>query len=47
MLESGAADQLSMEEIAKQVNMSESTLQRHFRQAFNMSVFEYLRRNRL
>ena len=37
----------AMEEIAKQVNMSESTLQRHFRQAFNMSVFEYLRRNRL
>ncbi|QZN95054.1 helix-turn-helix transcriptional regulator [Symbiopectobacterium purcellii] len=47
ILESGAADQLSMEEIAKQVNMSESTLQRHFRQAFSMSVFEYLRRNRL
>lgn len=47
MLESGNADQLSIGDIAHQVNMSESTLQRHFRQTFNMSVFEYLRRNRL
>ncbi|MCG8707456.1 helix-turn-helix transcriptional regulator [Brenneria sp. 4F2] len=47
MLESGAADQLSMSEIARNVNMSESTLQRHFRQAFNMTVFEYLRNCRL
>ncbi|PWC15735.1 AraC family transcriptional regulator [Brenneria roseae subsp. americana] len=47
MLESGTADQLSMSEIAKSVNMSESTLQRHFRQTFNMTVFEYLRNCRL
>ncbi|WP_409308121.1 helix-turn-helix domain-containing protein [Pectobacterium sp. B1J-3] len=47
MLESGAADRLSMSEIAKSVNMSESTLQRHFRQTFNMTVFEYLRNCRL
>nr|WP_219609028.1 AraC family transcriptional regulator [Pectobacterium brasiliense] len=47
MLESGSADHLSMSEIAKSVNMSESTLQRHFRQTFNMSVFEYLRNCRL
>lgn len=47
MLESGSADQLSMNDIARLVNMSESTLQRHFRQTFNMSVFEYLRRCRL
>ncbi|MBJ7222905.1 MULTISPECIES: helix-turn-helix transcriptional regulator [unclassified Brenneria] len=47
MLESGAADQLSMSDIAKNVNMSESTLQRHFRQTFNMTVFEYLRNCRL
>lgn len=47
MLESGSADQLSIGEIAKSVNMSESTLQRHFRQAFNVTVFEYLRNCRL
>ncbi|QTF07146.1 helix-turn-helix transcriptional regulator [Brenneria izadpanahii] len=47
MLESGSADQLSIAEIAKSVNMSESTLQRHFRQTFNLTVFEYLRNCRL
>ncbi|MCV9878441.1 helix-turn-helix transcriptional regulator [Brenneria izbisi] len=47
MLESGAADLLSIAEIAQSVNMSESTLQRHFRQTFNMTVFEYLRNCRL
>ncbi|MFP9231039.1 helix-turn-helix transcriptional regulator [Pectobacterium cacticida] len=47
MLESGRADHLSLCEIAKSVNMSESTLQRHFRQTFKMSVFEYLRNCRL
>ncbi|MCL2898946.1 helix-turn-helix transcriptional regulator [Brenneria tiliae] len=47
MLESGAADHLSMAEIAKSVSMSESTLQRHFRQTFNITVFEYLRNCRL
>ncbi|MEC5344985.1 AraC family transcriptional regulator [Brenneria populi] len=47
MLESGAADRLSIGEIAKSVNMSESTLQRHFRQTFDMTVFEYLRNCRL
>ncbi|KAA9002574.1 helix-turn-helix transcriptional regulator [Affinibrenneria salicis] len=47
MLESGAADQLTIAEIASNVSMSESTLQRHFRQTFNMTVFEYLRNCRL
>lgn len=47
MLESGEADLLSMDEIAKCVNMSASTLQRHFRHTFNVTVFEYLRTCRL
>ncbi|WP_192457958.1 helix-turn-helix transcriptional regulator [Musicola keenii] len=47
MLESGAADHLSIADIASSANMSESSLQRHFRQTFDMTVFEYLRNCRL
>ncbi|MGM3191508.1 helix-turn-helix transcriptional regulator [Dickeya dadantii subsp. dieffenbachiae] len=47
MLESGAADHLAIADIANSVNMSESSLQRYFRQTFDMTVFEYLRNCRL
>ncbi|MGM3160797.1 helix-turn-helix transcriptional regulator [Dickeya undicola] len=47
MLESGEADHLAIVDIAKSVNMSESSLQRYFRQTFDMTVFEYLRNCRL
>ncbi|KGT96111.1 helix-turn-helix transcriptional regulator, partial [Dickeya fangzhongdai] len=47
MLESGEADHLAIADIAKSVNMSESSLQRYFRQSFDMTVFEYLRNCRL
>lgn len=46
-LESGEADHLSMSELARRVNMSQSTLQRHFRESYNITVFEYLRHCRL
>ncbi|CNK55200.1 AraC family transcription regulator [Yersinia frederiksenii] len=46
-LESGEADHLSMSELAHLVNMSQSTLQRRFRESYNITVFEYLRHCRL
>ncbi|ANI30955.1 AraC family transcriptional regulator [Yersinia entomophaga] len=46
-LESGEADQLSLQELAQSINMSPSTLQRRFRENYNVTVFEYLRHCRL
>ncbi|WP_261368874.1 helix-turn-helix domain-containing protein [Yersinia rohdei] len=46
-LESGEADLLSMDELARLVNMSASTLQRRFRENYHTTVFEYLRHCRL
>ncbi|WP_174848763.1 helix-turn-helix transcriptional regulator [Yersinia artesiana] len=46
-LESGEADHLSMSELARLVNMSQSTLQRRFRESYHTTVFEYLRHCRL
>lgn len=46
-LESGEADHLSMSELAHSINMSPSTLQRRFRENYNITVFEYLRHCRL
>ncbi|MFA9208034.1 MAG: helix-turn-helix domain-containing protein [Yersinia sp. (in: enterobacteria)] len=46
-LESGEADHLSMSELASLVNMSQSTLQRRFRENYHITVFEYLRHCRL
>lgn len=46
-LESGEADHLSTSELARLVNMSQSTLQRRFRESYNITVFEYLRHCRL
>ena len=46
-LESGEVDHLSMSELARLVNMSQSTLQRRFRENYDITVFEYLRHCRL
>lgn len=37
----------SIEEIARNAGMSSSSLQRHFRAAFGMTVFEFIRNARL
>lgn len=47
LLESGAADELSLDEIARRAGSNASTLQTQFRAAFGTTVFEYLRRTRL
>lgn len=47
LLDSGAADDMSLEEIARQAATNASSLQKQFRALCGMSVFEYLRRNRL
>jgi len=46
-LNSNPATTLSLEEIAAHVGTNPSTLQRNFRAAFGMTVFEYLRERRL
>lgn len=47
LLDSGAADGMSLEEIARHAGINASTLQRQFREAFGTTVFDYLRRGRL
>ncbi|WP_051258643.1 helix-turn-helix transcriptional regulator [Chitinibacter tainanensis] len=47
LLDSGAADELSLSDIAAQACMSVATLQRHFRRQFGTSVFDYLRQQKL
>jgi AraC-like DNA-binding protein len=47
LLESGTADDLSLDEIARRAGSNASTLQTQFRAAFGTTVFEYLRRTRL
>lgn len=47
LLDSGAADQWRLQDIARHCNMSAATLQRHFQQTFGMGVFEYQRQRRL
>ncbi|WP_459618140.1 helix-turn-helix transcriptional regulator [Bordetella sp. 2513F-2] len=47
LLDSGQADELTLEQIACRAGMSVNTLQRHFRAAWGTTVFEYLREARL
>lgn len=47
LLDSGAADGLSLADIARSAGSNASTLQRQFRIAFGMTIFDYLRRSRL
>lgn len=47
LLDSGAADGMSLEEIARHAGTNASTLQSQFRVAFGTTVFDYLRRGRL
>jgi AraC-like DNA-binding protein len=47
LLDSGAADGLSLAEIARHAGTNVSTLQKQFRALFGLTVFEYLRRSRL
>ncbi|MBW7901754.1 MAG: helix-turn-helix transcriptional regulator [Rhodocyclaceae bacterium] len=47
LLDSGGADGLSLVEIAHRAGSNVSSLQRQFRAAFGMTVFDYLRRGRL
>ena len=47
LLDSGAADDLSLEEIARQVGTNPCSLQQDFRAATGQTVFDYLRQNRL
>lgn len=47
LLESGAADHMSLEQIALQACVSANTLQRHFRAAWGCTVFEFLREARM
>lgn len=47
LMDSGAADEWRLQEIARHCHMSAATLQRHFQQAFGMGVFEYQRQRRL
>lgn len=47
LLDSGAADGMSLEAIARHAGTNASTLQKQFRALCGMSVFEYLRRGRL
>jgi AraC-like DNA-binding protein len=46
-LDSGEADGLSLDQLARRAAMNATTLQQRFRQARGCSVFEYLRRRRL
>lgn len=47
LLDSGHADSLEMSAIAQQLGCNANTLQQHFRQVFDCSIFDYLRRSRL
>jgi AraC-like DNA-binding protein len=47
LLESGDADDLGLDEIARRAGTNASTLQKQFRAAFGMTIFEYLRCSRL
>ena len=47
LLDSGRADALTLEQIAQRACLSVNTLQRHFRAAWGMTVFAYLRETRL
>lgn len=47
LLDSGQADQLTLEQIARHACVSANTLQRHFRAAWGKTVFAYLREARL
>lgn len=47
LLDSGAANDWSLERIAAEACMSPATLQRHFRRAYGSSVCDYLRLQRL
>jgi AraC-like DNA-binding protein len=47
LLDSGAADGMSLEEIARHTGTNASTLQQQFRAAFGMTVFDYERRRQL
>ena len=47
LLDSGEADQLEMAAIAQRIGCNPTTLQQQFRQAFGLSIFEYLREKRL
>jgi AraC-like DNA-binding protein len=47
LLDSGTADGMSLEEIARHACTNASTLQRQFRAVCGMTVFDYLRRARL
>jgi len=47
LLESGQADALSLDAIARHAGVSVNTLQRHFRMVWSKTVFAYLRDHRL
>ncbi|MGC3964996.1 MAG: helix-turn-helix transcriptional regulator [Rhodocyclaceae bacterium] len=47
MLDSGACDGMSLEDIAREACTNANTLQRDFRAAFGMTVFAYLRERKL
>jgi len=47
LLESGAADGMALNDIARYAGINASTLQKQFRAVFGMAVFDYLRRARL
>jgi len=42
-----AGEPLSIEQIARHMNTTPTTLQRHFRQALGMTVFDFLQQERL
>ncbi|NSL54538.1 AraC family transcriptional regulator [Uliginosibacterium aquaticum] len=46
-LDSGAANELSLSEIAKHAGINPYSLQQQFRAAYGVTIFGYLRRNRL
>ncbi|WP_293392474.1 AraC family transcriptional regulator [Nevskia sp.] len=46
-LDSGEADELSLQALAERIGMSSSALQRNFRRHTGLSVFDYQRRRRL
>lgn len=46
-LDSGQADAMSMDELAKQFGINANSLQRQFRAVFGTTIFEHLRENRL
>lgn len=47
LLDSGAADDLTLEEIARRVGSNPCSLQKQFRSATGQTIFDYLRQNRL